>query len=164
MSTTKTTGGLKFESKYYADDDHGSVPLIAEHDALRSMFSWYRLKGLGDFFDPKSKATGADVVKVIQDHYAKVSDHFGYTVLPPENFINELSYGFMSNHLSDKAAAFFQLNVKNYPESANVHDSMGDYYLAQKDTVQAIANFTKALSIESNKATKEKLEKLKKKK
>jgi hypothetical protein len=93
-----------------------------------------------------------------------VSDHFGYTVLPPENFINELSYGFMSNHLSDKAAAFFQLNVKNYPESANVHDSMGDYYLAQKDTVQAIANFTKALSIESNKATKEKLEKLKKKK
>jgi predicted alpha/beta superfamily hydrolase len=34
--------GLKYASKYYADDDHGSVPLISEYDGLRFIFSWYR--------------------------------------------------------------------------------------------------------------------------
>jgi hypothetical protein len=34
--------GLKYASKYYGDDDHGSVPLISEYDGLRFIFSWYR--------------------------------------------------------------------------------------------------------------------------
>ena len=36
--------GLKYASKYYSDDDHGSVPLITEYDGLRFIFSWYRFK------------------------------------------------------------------------------------------------------------------------
>lgn len=162
MAKSKSGSGLKFESKYYPDDDHSSVPLIAEHDALRAMFSWYRLKGIGDFFDSKSKASADDLVKLISDHYKKVSTHFGYEVLPQEDFINGLGYGFMSNNMADKSRAMFEMNVKNYPGSSNVFDSMGDYYLNQKDTASAIAQFNKALSIADVAATKEKLKKLKK--
>lgn len=137
MGESKTAHGFKFESKYYAEDDHGSVPLIAEYDALHTMFSWYKLKGMGEYFDRKSKQTAADLTKMITNHYAKVSEHFGYPVLPPEGYVNGLGYAMMGNNMSDKAFALFEMNVKNYPESANVYDSMGDCYLTQKDTAQA---------------------------
>jgi uncharacterized protein len=158
---TKTNSGLRFESKYYSDDDHGSVPLIAEYDALRFMFSWYRLKGIDEYFDSKSKVTIEEIMSHINNHYKNVSLHFGYDVLPPESFINSLGYGFLQNGLKEKAYAFFNMNIKNYPESSNVFDSMGDYYVAQKDTLHAIENFSKALTLADSPYTKEKLKKMK---
>lgn len=38
----KKQHGLHFESKFYANDDHGSTPLIAEYDGLRFIFDKYR--------------------------------------------------------------------------------------------------------------------------
>jgi len=35
---------LKYASRYYSDDDHGSVPLASEYDGLRFIFDYYRLK------------------------------------------------------------------------------------------------------------------------
>ena len=35
--------GLKWDYTYYGEDDHGSVPLIAEYDALRFIFQNYRM-------------------------------------------------------------------------------------------------------------------------
>jgi hypothetical protein len=158
LAKTKTDGGLKFESKYYGDDDHGSVPLIAEYDALRSMFSWYNWKESNPYFDSTSRTPVTDILKAVTDHYA----HYGYGT-PPEAIVNLMAYRFMNNKMNEKALAFFDLNVKNYPESPNVYDSRGDYYLAQKDTAQAIQNYEKTLSIEKVSYTKEKLEKLKRK-
>jgi hypothetical protein len=160
---TKNKSGLRFESQYYPEDNHGSVPLIAEYDALRAMFSpWYQMKGFNKFFDSKSTASLDEVMKEMQAHYATLSDHFGYTVPPEENFVNNAGYGFMNNKMSDKAFAFFAMNVKNYPDSPNVYDSMGDYYLNQKDTVKAIEQFNKALTLGDLSYTKEKLKTLKK--
>lgn len=159
---TKNKSGLQFESKYYPDDNHGSVPLIAEYDALRAMFfPWYQMKGFNKFFDSKSKASLDDVMKEVNAHYATLSDHFGYNMLPEENFVNNAAYGFLNNKMSDKAFAFFAMNIKNYPDSPNVYDSMGDYYLNQKDTVKAIEQFNKAVALGDLSYTKEKLKKLK---
>jgi tetratricopeptide (TPR) repeat protein len=157
----KTGNGLNFSYKYYGDDDHGSVPLIAEYDGLRFLFSWYAMRGLDKFFKPNSKATADEVVGFVNSHYKNVSDRFGYLVVPPENFVNGLGYAFMGNNKADRAYALFNLNIQNYPESSNVYDSMGDYYLNQKDTTQAIEFFNKALEKADVPATKEKLEKLK---
>jgi len=156
---TKKDNGLHFGWKYYSDDDHGSVPLIAEYDALRFLFPWYKLKGLAKFFNPTSKATPEDLIAMITSHYENVSTHFGYTVLPPEEFINSIGYAFLSTK-PDHAHSLFELNIKNYPASGNVYDSMGDSYLAKADTLKAIELFTKAIEVGSP-ATKEKLEKLK---
>jgi Tfp pilus assembly protein PilF len=90
-----------------------------------------------------------------------VSKHFGWEVLPPESKINGMGYGFMNSDMPDKAFACFELNIRNYPQSSNVFDSMGDYYAAQKDTVNAILNYEKALSIQTVELTQEKLAKLK---
>lgn len=159
VTDSKKDNGLNFGWKYYNDDDHGSVPLIAEYDALRFLFPWYKLKGLDKFFNPASKAASEDLIAMITAHYENVSTHFGYTVLPPEEFINSIGYALLSNK-PDHAHSLFELNIKNYPASGNVYDSMGDAYLAKADTIKAIELFTKAMDVGSP-ATKEKLEKLK---
>ena len=40
------------------------------------------------------------------------------------------------------------MNVEKYPESSNVYDSLGDIYKAAGDTLQAIEQYMKALSID----------------
>ena len=148
---------LKYLFKYYDKDDHGSVPLIAEYDALHFIFDFYNLKLSTSEFMNMNK----DVITKIEKHYAKVSEKFGYTVLVPETMANSMGYALTSQKKYDEAEYIFQLNIKNYPGSANVYDSMGDCYLAKGDKEKAIANFKKALSINSNFIeTKSKLEKL----
>jgi tetratricopeptide (TPR) repeat protein len=61
-----------------------------------------------------------------------------------------------------KSYAFFNLNIKNYPESANVYDSMADYYEKQNDFVSALKNVTKAYEISHSDIHKSRIEKLKK--
>jgi hypothetical protein len=157
---SKTMDGLTFQWHYYPDDDHGSVPLIAEHDGLRGMFTWYRLKGIDKFFDDKS-TTADELTQFITTHYKNVSAHYGFETLPQESLINGLSYALMGNGLPDKARAMFEMNARNYPRSANVHDALGDYYLNKKDTTHAIDQFNQALALADTPATRDKLKKLK---
>jgi len=157
---TGNTSDLNLEWKYYADDDHGSVPLITEYDALRFLFPWYRLKGLDKFFQEDSELTVEELLSALDDHFAKVSEHFGYHVLPPEPDVNSLGYNFITVNKPDMAQAMFDLNIRNYPESANVYDSMGDFYLDQGDTLQAVDQFKKALELGDSPVTREKLDQL----
>src|ERR1043165_284878 len=58
--------GLKYASKYYPDDNHGSVPFASEYDGLRFIFNYYRINITGkDFAD-----TSAALVTKLKDHYA----------------------------------------------------------------------------------------------
>jgi len=146
--------------KYYPEDDHGSVPLITEYDAFRFLFPWYRLEGLQAFFVQEAEQDVEALLSTLNGHYTTVSEHFGYEVLPPEPDVNSLGYNFMNANKPEHAKAMFELNIRNYPESANVYDSMGDFHLAQTDTLQAITSFSRALELGDNPFTKEKLAQL----
>tara|TARA_R110002050_G_C8887537_1_gene509259 strand:- start:213 stop:1487 length:1275 start_codon:yes stop_codon:yes gene_type:complete len=156
----KKDNGLLYKWKYYENDDHGSVPFIAEYDAFRFLFSWYKLNEVNDFYSENSTLNAQEILNLINAHYSKLSDKFGYEVIPPENFINSIGNGFMYNDMPKKAYALLNLNIENYPKSAKVFESMGDYYLFQSDTLNAIKEFKKGLGIGKNPALKEKLEKL----
>jgi|CXWL01.1.fsa_nt_gi predicted alpha/beta superfamily hydrolase len=148
--------GLKYASKYYTDDDHGSVPLISEYDGLRFIFSRYRFKfTYADFMDP-----GIEIVQKMKQHYQTVSKEFGYKLPPPEMQINGLGYNALSLKQYPKAASLFEMNIENYPESGNVYDSYADVLIAQKDTIKAIANYQKALAITKSEETKQKIDQL----
>lgn len=151
---------LEFGWEYYKDDDHGSVPLITEYDALRFLFPWYRLKGLDKFFSDELEDDPEELLEALEKHYKLVSEHFGYIVPPSEPDVNSLAYNFMNSDKPITSRALFELNIQNYPESANVYDSMGDFFLNQADTIQAIEQFTRALEIGDNPITKEKLSQL----
>lgn len=151
--------GLKFAYKYYNEDNHGSVPLLAEYDALHFLFGFYKFPDdLGTkLYDPTAKI---DVATIISKHYSDVSANFGYKILPPESEMNQLGYFYLQSNAPEKAYAMFNMNVQNYPKSGNVYDSMGDYYDNTKDKNKAIEFYTKALKISENKDTRDKLNKL----
>lgn len=144
---------LQYASKYYADDNHGSVPLVSEYDGLRYIFNFYRIHITGKEFSD----TSAALVAKYRKHYSQVSKEMGYKVSPPESFINFLGYDAMSKKNFTKAAALFKMNMENYPTSSNVYDSYADLLATQKDTLNAMANYNKALTIQFNADTRRKL-------
>lgn len=148
---------LQWNWKYYNDDTHGSVPLIAEHDGLRWFFSFNKFQLPYDADEMKT----FNYDSAFASHYKIVSAEMGYTVSPSEQVINDLAYQFLQQKNFDKAFHYFQMNIANYPESLNVYDSMGDYYDARGDKQKAIEYYTKALTHGENPYTKTKLDKLK---
>ena len=148
---------LQYQYKYYKDDNHGSVPLIATYDALRFLFAFNQLKlSIGEQMN-FNKA----VFTKIEKHYENLSKHFGYKVNVPEQVINNYGYQSLAKKQNDLAGYLFKLNVANYPQSPNVFDSLGDFYEATGDKKNAIANYQKALALDKDfPETKSKLERL----
>ncbi|WP_353482857.1 alpha/beta hydrolase-fold protein [Haliscomenobacter sp.] len=145
--------GLKYRGKYYADDTHGSAPLITEYDALRFFFDNFPMKfGMKDFTD----STGALAIK-FQNHYANLSKKMGFTMKPDEMEINYMGYDFLGRKLYKTAGSLFKLNVDYYPESFNVYDSYADYLIATGDKANAIIQLKKALAINENEGSRKKL-------
>jgi tetratricopeptide (TPR) repeat protein len=96
----------------------------------------------------------------VTTHFRNLSVEWGYTVHAPEQFVNSLGYAFLQKKQFEKSYRFFNMNVKNYPDSFNVYDSMGDYYAAIGNKLKAKEYFEKALSIRDNQGTREKLKKI----
>jgi predicted alpha/beta superfamily hydrolase len=146
--------GLHYKYKYYSDDDHGSVPLITEYDALRFIFEGY--KG--------NVAMLSESPSLIKDHFRKFSAKMGASFLPPEPIINTLGYQALQRD-TIKAIEFFQLNIDLYPDSYNVYDSMGEAWMAKGDYKKAIAYYEKSLALNPNNENgKEMIKKMKEKK
>ena len=149
---------IRFASKYYGEDDHGSVPLIGEYDAFRFIFDWYRMKPIAS--EPGEIVPGDQAMEAITDHFNNVSKKFGYTVLPDEDMVNQFGYVYLGADDFESAFMMFDMNIRNYPENANTYDSMADYYLAKEDTAKSIEFLEKALSIEELDYSRNKLNEL----
>ena len=149
---------LHYKSKYYEDDSHNSVPLITEYDAVRFFFDFYKFDITMEDFE----SSGIAFPIKIEKHFEMVSNRMGYKVAPNEGLINNLGYETLGQKKMEQAEYFFKMNVKNYPESYNVYDSLGDYYIAIDDKPNAILNFKKAISLNGLPETKQKLENLQK--
>ena len=148
--------GLKYRGKYYPDDTHDSAPLITEYDALRFFFDFFPLKlDTKDFAD----STGTLVTKY-QNHFTLLSQKMGYQIKPDEMEINYIGYDFLGRKIYKTAESFFKLNLENYPESFNVYNSYGDYFIGIGDKVNANIQFKKALSIKENDTSRKKLSEL----
>lgn len=149
---------LNYQVKYYSNENHGSVSLIATYDAFHFIFDFYRL--------PLTKKDYADSTMALADriekHYKNISEKMGYVIKPSESTINTLGYNSVYLNNLKLAAYFFELNITNYPDSYNAFDSMGDYYSATGDKKSAILMYRKALSIHENIDTRKKVENLEK--
>jgi hypothetical protein len=145
--------GLRYQGKYYGLDDHSSVPLITEYDALHFIFDAYQLK----LTDQDYEEDNTRLADKLTTHFRAATRQLGYSVKPPERLVNELGQYMVSQKKFKKAESLFKLNVVNYPASFNAYDSYGDYFMAQKDTVNARANFQKALSVKEVSVTRKKL-------
>jgi len=148
---------LRYQYKYYNNDSHGSVPLIAAYDGLRFIFDFNELK-----LSMQERINfNAAVFAKIEKHYENISKHLGYQLRVPESVVNNYGYQALSKNNNDLAVYLFKLNVANYPQSPNVYDSLGDYYEANGDKKNAISSYQKTLELDKDfPETKSKLEKL----
>lgn len=81
-----------------------------------------------------------------------------------EGTLNSLGYKELRAENYENSINIFKINVELYPESSNVYDSLGEAYMKSGDTIQAIANYKKALELDSaNSRAKRQIKKLEKK-
>jgi len=153
------SSGLNFGYSYYKNDDHGSSPLITEYDGLHFIFSYYKTPQLvfDQLFDKQNQT---DAALGFTEHYREISKRLGYTQLPPEELINGYAGYLQGSGQPLKASQLLQMNIKNYPKSANAYESLGDFYKAQKEKAKAIAAYEKALSLKETSETRKKLDDL----
>lgn len=153
------SNGLNYAWKYYPDENHLSVPIISEYDALKFFFSWSPID-LDKIIRTNPAISGERFIAKVITHFERVSENIGYAVLPSEEMINDLGYYYFNKKEYNDSFLFFAFNLKNYPESASVYGSMGEWYAAQSQTDKAIEYFNKAVEIDGSPALKAKLEKL----
>jgi predicted alpha/beta superfamily hydrolase len=137
--------GLHWSYDYYKNETHASVPLIGQYNGLRFIFDFHPLSFSSQLWNPHFNADSA-----ISSHYKMLSKRMGFTVLPPEEFVNSLGHAYLESHLFDKAEGVFKLNVLNYPNSAVVYSAMGDLYAERKDSNTATRFYQKSLQIKKD--------------
>ncbi|MGA9295303.1 MAG: tetratricopeptide repeat protein [Ignavibacteriaceae bacterium] len=64
-----------------------------------------------------------------------------------ENDINDAGYKLLNEKKYEDAIDIFKKNVKLYPESSNVYDSLGEAYMMNGDKELAIENYKRSLEL-----------------
>jgi tetratricopeptide (TPR) repeat protein len=101
------------------EEDHGSIPHRTVYNALETLYSGWRIS----FQD-----TSMQKIEVLKKHFETLSEKYGYQIPIPESLINILGYIFLGQEKVEEAIKVFTFNVKSYPNSANVYDSLGEAY------------------------------------
>jgi hypothetical protein len=124
-----------------SDEDHGSVVLRSHYQGLRKVFEDWRL--------PTDAETGAVIGgwPSVEQHYKRLSQKYGYAIRPPEALVNQFGYALMGEKKIDDAIAVFKSNVENYPNSANVYDSLGEAYENSGQLELSRVNYEKAYTL-----------------
>jgi carboxyl-terminal processing protease len=87
-----------------------------------------------------------------------------YPLLVTERLLNNLGYLFLGIKLTKPAIEVLDLNVKKFPQSSNVYDSLGEAYMNAGDKKLAIENYEQSLEMDpKNTNAVEKLKELKSK-
>ena len=93
------------------------------------------------------KKDGGESFKRNKEKLKKNTKKYNLKVSTPENIINFLGYQQLQAKKIDKAIVFFKENVKRFPKSANVYDSLGEAYETNKQFKLAKTNYKKAYDL-----------------
>jgi pimeloyl-ACP methyl ester carboxylesterase len=133
----KTKGTVDFQYVKMLAEDHASVPYISLFNGIRFIFSDW----------PLPREIFGEGLAAVDLHYAKISSKYGFKVETPENVINLLGYTHLRNNDLENAISVFLENVRRYPGSANVYDSLGEGYENNNQDALAGENYQKAYDL-----------------
>ena len=134
---TKSPKGFRWIGKAFPDETHVSVPLLAQIDALRQLYTGYRFHN--DFLDKG--------LTFAEKHFQDVSKMVGYEIPVPEDVINNFGYEALGKGNIQEAITLFKRNIKQNPNSANAFDSITDAYEKAEMWSEAIASAEKAVEL-----------------
>lgn len=129
--------GLRYQFAYYENEDHGTIFLPASYNAIRDLYNGLRL--------PVKQLP--EHPELIEQHYKMVSESLHFNIQPPEKLIDQIAgYCIMRKNFKN-AKVLFQLNIKNYPNSAHAHFKYGEFLLKQEKTDAANSEFKVAKTL-----------------
>ncbi len=146
----KDLRSLRWDYNFYEDEDHYSVPIRAEYDALHFIFRNYPFTAYNELFDSTISTDSAK--RIVTDHFQNLSSELGYRVLPPEHFINAVAGMFLRDRLVARSEAFYVMNVQCYPQSSNANKSMAEFYARQNEKEKAAVYFKQANTLGKNRS------------
>jgi len=134
---SRTPRGFRWKSQPYPEETHSNVALLAQIDALRSLYAGYRYHG-----DMLEKG-----LPYAEKHFEEVSKTLGWPIAIPERVINQLAYDALSRGRTQDALVLFRRNVEAHPDSANAYDGLADGYAEEKSWAEAARASKKALAL-----------------
>jgi len=123
--------GFEYEFKQFPEENHASVVLRAYYWGLRKIYKGWM---------PKQNTT----VAALEKHYKNLTKKYGYTILVPEETFNRIGYQFLRSGRTLNAINVLKKNIKNYPNSPNAYDSLGEAYEKSGSMKLAKENYEKA--------------------
>jgi len=140
LLTTKTKPLISWKNKIFENSGHGDSAIKGMYDGLKYIFEgYYFLNKARDF-------------EKIKKHFSILCDKFGYDIKIPEMFVKQIGYqALLREKNPEKAIKIFKINVKNYPESADGHDCLGEAYEANRQLKNAKSEFELAVKFGKNK-------------
>lgn len=136
---TKSPKGFKYTYVKMEDEDHGSIPHLTIYQALESIYADWKLP----------KETFQEGLAAVDGHFKKLSDEYGFEINTPEYTVNALGYYYMNKKDMQKSIQVFEENVKRFPKSANVYDSLGEAFENDNQIAEAAENYKMAVKYAS---------------
>ena len=128
---------LRWNYQIFNEDDHNSIPVITLLEGLKYIYADFQLK----------MEIAMQGINAIINHYTLLESKYDYKTSIPEITLNIIGYRLMQNGHIDKAIEVFKYNVKLYPNSANVYDSLAEALENSGKTKEAAENYRIAVKI-----------------
>jgi len=128
--------GFEWVYQRMPGEDHGTTVNRSTFDGLRFINrDWAKLVDV---------RTGTlDELRV---RFERVSQRLETEIRPPEALVNLLGYRLLADGDGDAAIEAFEYNLSLYPESANVHDSLGEALESEGKLPGAMRSYRKAVA------------------
>ncbi|WP_083253278.1 serine hydrolase domain-containing protein [Flavivirga aquatica] len=109
----------------------GKEPITPSLPAIQNIYNHYKKYGL----------------QYIEDNFYNLIENF-HAEDPKGIILNDIGYDFLQNGEVDEALKFFHLNIKMFPEDANLWDSLGEGYYEKGDYKKSLQYYKKALEMQ----------------
>jgi len=133
----KSPKGFRWVAKGFPDETHGSIPLLAQIEALRQLYIGYRFHN--DLLDKG--------FEFAEKHFQKITEKVGYIIPVPEEVINNFGYEELNKGHIQEAIVFFKRNIKQNPNSSNAFDGIADAYEKAGLWNEAIVSSEKSIEL-----------------
>lgn len=140
------------------DDRILYISLVSKDDKSKITYNYKKIGA--DEKLPSEYFTAKEYDKALEG-YLVIKKMDSLNPIIEETKINRWGYKELTTKNYNDAAEIFAINIALYPNSSNVYDSYGEALFFKGDTVEAIKNFKKSLSMDSgNRNAKRYLKKL----
>jgi len=152
---TLKVDGLRYQTRFYPDEDHYSIPLITLYHGFQFVFEGYKY--------PLNQVKGTSG-ELIRQHYLSLSERMGGQLLPPGKLLNQVGlYLLEEEGYGSDAIKILEFNKESYPGSHIPWFSLAEAYRLSGNYELAIGHYSECIRLDpSNDEARARIAELKK--